>query len=322
MYRCTKYDGTIEIRTLKQIQSYIDSTNCMESLYIYFISRYKDVQPFPCGYCPECLKKKSADWATRCFLESKEFKHSCFLTLTYDDDKLDVYGSKDYEPLRGISLIKKDLQKFLKRLRYRLDSQLNIKVKFFACGEYGDKNGRPHFHILLYNYDFPDKYVSSVMKSRKGFGIYESPFLNDLWKYGLASIQEVTSESCNYVSKYILKKKYGMSNDYKYNALYNGNTIRLEKEYNTMSKREPIGKRYFLKYYKDLFERGRIAVGKGCLRGLPKVFMDWLKKIDFDLWISESIKRIKNLKLEFDIGVLKIREVAYQRKIDCIRGVF
>jgi hypothetical protein len=38
-------------------------------------------------------------------------------------------------------------QKFMKRLRDRIKP---LKIRFFHCGEYGDKTRRPHYHALIF----------------------------------------------------------------------------------------------------------------------------------------------------------------------------
>lgn len=43
---------------------------------------------FPCGKCVECSKQYQNSIAIRCSEESKEWKHSYFITLTYDDNHL------------------------------------------------------------------------------------------------------------------------------------------------------------------------------------------------------------------------------------------
>ena len=48
-----------------------------------------------------------------------------------------------------MSLNKSDLQKFFKRLR-KLSSS---RIRYYACGEYGGKGWRPHYHIILFNSD-------------------------------------------------------------------------------------------------------------------------------------------------------------------------
>lgn len=71
---------------------------------------------------------------------------ACFVTLTYDNEHLPADDG----------LRPDDLQKFFKRLRKDLDGK---KIKYYACGEYGDKKelrndgkmlGRCHFHSIIF----------------------------------------------------------------------------------------------------------------------------------------------------------------------------
>ena len=63
-----------------------------------------------------------------------------FLTLTYADEHLPPNGS----------LVVADLQKFIKRLRKHYAKRNNgIKLRYYACGEYGDRYGRPHYHAII-----------------------------------------------------------------------------------------------------------------------------------------------------------------------------
>ena len=104
--------------------------------YDRMLSQLKDV-PFiqvPCGKCLECRIQHARAWADRCVVEAKQYDDNYFVTLTYDDAHLPAKNS----------LVPDDLQKFMKRLRKHFP---NNKIRFFACGEYGDTSWRPHYHL-------------------------------------------------------------------------------------------------------------------------------------------------------------------------------
>ena len=42
----------------------------------------------------------------------------------------------------------------MKKLRGRLSPK---RVRYFHCGEYGEKFSRPHYHVCLFGFGFPDK---------------------------------------------------------------------------------------------------------------------------------------------------------------------
>lgn len=89
----------------------------------------------PCGKCVECLMSYSNEWALRCVLEASLYRDNCMLTLTYRDNP--------------VTLIKRDYQLFLKRLREALSP---LKIRYFGCGEYGARGQRPHFHIIIFGW--------------------------------------------------------------------------------------------------------------------------------------------------------------------------
>ena len=80
----------------------------------------------PCGRCIGCRLERARQWSIRCIHEASLYEANCFVTLTYDDDNL---------PLDG-SLRPRDMVLFLKRLRKRFGPG----IRFFQCGEYGDKS--------------------------------------------------------------------------------------------------------------------------------------------------------------------------------------
>lgn len=73
-------------------------------------------------------------WALRCQLEYQIHKETAWTTLTYD------------ETHKPVTLDKKHLSGFIKRLR----QATNKPIRFFASGEYGEQNDRPHYHAIIY----------------------------------------------------------------------------------------------------------------------------------------------------------------------------
>ena len=99
----------------------------------------------PCGRCIGCRIVRTKEWATRCMNEAQLYDQNCFVTLTYDKDP-------------GPSLRYKDFQKFMREVRKK-KSYFDVTTwsyvpRFFMSGEYGESNGRPHFHALLFGRSF------------------------------------------------------------------------------------------------------------------------------------------------------------------------
>ena len=92
----------------------------------------------PCGKCLNCLMNKRNDWAFRLMQEYRHSKSGLFITLTYHSK---------YVPDQGVD--KEHFQKFMKRLRHTTSQRL----RYYGVGEYGTVTGRPHYHIILFNYD-------------------------------------------------------------------------------------------------------------------------------------------------------------------------
>lgn len=147
--------------------------------------------PIPCGHCSGCRMEKAKEWKVRCCLEASNYdpEHVYFLTLTYADGSLPC--TKDGRP----TLVKKDFQDFMKRLRFHSGK----KVRYFACGEYGEHFVRPHFHAII----FGD--VFDPVKDPDGH--YRSQVLDDSWKFGLTDLQLAVPGAIAYVAGYVEKKQ-------------------------------------------------------------------------------------------------------------------
>lgn len=144
-----------------------------------------NIIPIGCGCCIECRSAKALEWTRRLELEKMSSRSlAYFLTLTFDDEHCPDVVSK------------RDVSAFMKRLRKVMPSG----VRFFACGEYGDHTGRPHYHVILFNALFDD------LRPLNNCGLYTSSKLATLWPFGLSSIAHADSAAMAYVARYVVKK--------------------------------------------------------------------------------------------------------------------
>lgn len=194
---------------------------------------------FPCGQCIGCRLERSRQWAIRCVHEASLYSSNAFITLTYNNDSLPSLNSLDLSAF----------QKFMKRLRKRFGEG----IRFFHCGEYGEKFQRPHYHACLFNFDFADKQLWST---RNGNRLYTSEALSELWPFGFSTIGDVNFETAAYVARYITKKINGARSHSHYQVVdpSSGEILgRRKPEYITMSRRPGIGREWFEKYSSDIY---------------------------------------------------------------------
>jgi len=267
----------------------------------------------PCGRCIGCRLERSRQWAVRCLHEASLYEDNCFITLTYSPDHLPRDGSLDL----------KHFQDFMKRLRKRFsgfsvvydkDGKPTYPIRFFHCGEYGEKNSRPHYHACLFNFDFKDKIKWSVSNSNP---LYISESLSELWPFGFATIGEVTFDSAAYVARYVTKKITGDAADSHYLRMdpVSGELYSLKPEYITMSRRPGIASGWYDKWSSDIYPSDTVVVnGRACK---PPKFYDRRLELDdskdFDL--IKRMRELKAKKLGGDLGAARYAALAHHKKL-------
>lgn len=199
--------------------------------------------------------------------EAQMHTDNSFLTLTYNDDNL---------PHRQ-QLNHSDFQKFMKRLRKHVG--VSTPISYYMGGEYGEQNWRPHFHACVFGWNPTDrKYFT---RSPSGEKIYTSDTLHKIWGLGFCTIGDVTFNSAAYIARYCLKKITGDAAEQHYKRYDNEGEYQLNPEYNRMSLKNPIGKKWLEKYKNDVYNYDHIIVnGQECKP--PKYYDKQLKKWDSD----------------------------------------
>lgn len=254
-----------------------------------------DFIPIPCGQCIGCRLEHSRQWAIRCMLESENYAENYFITFTYDESHVPYNEYVDHDGViqQSMTLVKSDMQKFIKRVRSDFDYRGLPNFRYFYCGEYGTTSARPHYHMIAFGLHLDD--LKFYKKTDVG-NLYTSEYLTEKWKNGIVVVGDVTFESCSYVSRYIVKKQKGKNSGvYDY---YN-----ITPEYIDMSRNPGIGKEYILNNYDVVYPRDSIVVRGGLLVRPPRFFDTVMSSIDEDLMsevkqkrrdIAEEIQKLKD----------------------------
>ncbi len=250
-----------------------------------------------CGSCLGCRLDHALMWAIRIVHES--FLHlddqgNCFVTLTYRDAHectTEQFRKRQYIP-DDYSLRPSDVQKFIRRLRKATPH----KIRYFYCGEYGDENQRPHYHICLFNHQFNDQ---KMWKDDEGFYTYTSETLQHLWPYGFSTVQALNFETAAYTARYSLKKITGkQAHEHYLRCDSDGVAYWLLPEYIRMStgRNKPcgLGAGFYEKFTDDIFPSDEVPVpGKGIIKKVPRYYQNILQSEDpSQLELVKSLRQI------------------------------
>lgn len=174
---------------------------CITPSYIY-VERGPtwERQPVPCKKCWSCRTNRVSDYVGRGLAEASVSDWTVALTLTYAprDDLADKV------------LTPKHFQDFIRSIRKR-----GHRVRYLACGEYGDLKARAHFHCILFG-----KGQRPQIPQKKNCHVAS-------WPHGhVFADWDQDEKALRYVCKYLLKNEAG-------------------KYWFSLSKKPPLGAEWF-----------------------------------------------------------------------------
>lgn len=206
----------------------------------------------PCKKCLHCRVNKKSEWVSRLVLEAMCHPVSSFITLTYNNDHL---------PPRG-DLHPPDLAGFFKRLRARVHYLGGPRFRFFAVGEYGEREKRAHYHALVF-----------------GIGLTHD-LVDSCWGKGFVTVSEGNYGRMAYVSGYVVKK-------FKSESRYEGRV----KPFIRVSNRPGLGvpavaalARLVTKEHMEFGDVPRAWVHEGKQRPLGRLIRQRLRQAAFGDW--------------------------------------
>lgn len=251
----------------------------------------------PCKKCPACLSNRARVWTSRLEDELSGYDKACFITLTYTEEQLseiiDNYGSA--------TLVKRHLQLFWKLFRQDIAKRFEgRKIRYFAVGEYGEQNERPHYHAIVFNLS-PSEADSIIRNS---------------WSRGFVCVGSCTVASIAYVSRYVMKKIFGPE---KAKYISTGRV----PPFQSSSNRPGIGFNYLKNNWEHLYRDG-YDVKSGQKVALPEYYKKFLfgeeEKQAILLRAAEVSKNLENdISRRVDDVFFFEKSEKYQRDLNAQR---
>lgn len=204
--------------------------------------------PIPCRHCVACTVNKITELRVRSLAEQSYYnlkgRPSAFIRLSYNDTSLPVVYDKqlyrlgelidknnrvpvDFKP----TVLLSDMQKFWKRVQADCKRIYGKDFAYMYAMEYGDKNGRPHAHLITYG-------ISDVEAKQ---------IIGNQWDFGLIDYKPLLAGATSYISKYMFHDVFGEEKEAKYTL----QGIEPPK----LNKSKGLGEKYFL----QLIENGAVA---------------------------------------------------------------
>nr|QJB20055.1 MAG: replication initiator protein [Microvirus sp.] len=244
--------------------------------------KFPDGLWIPCGQCMSCRILKREEWVLRIMHEAEYWKESIFVTLTYDDNHLPV----------NESLVKKDLQDFFKRLR----KNSGKKLKYFACGEYGEETGRPHYHAIIFGMDFLNETDRDLIKMS---------WDKCKWDTQKKAFGDVCGKSIRYVVAYIEKKIVGKQEKYAYENI--------QSPFHILS--NGLGKEY-AKANKERIEKDGYISIQGTKRGVPRYYSEvlGLSRLQTQEFALQNEKRFVKELTGLDVNKSELHKVGTENQ--------
>lgn len=274
--------------------------SCVSPITIHVNGRDFSV---PCNHCIQCRITKISQIE---FLCNKELLYqyslgrgASFVTLTYDDNHIPI-NSLGYN-----TLVKSDVQKFLKRFRRSLDYHNQLSpFKVLYSGEYGDSFGRCHYHLAF-------------------LGVDDSQcryWIPRIWSYGLSDIGVLTSGGLRYIVKYLSKS----DNNSSIRSYYDSIGIELP----FIQKSVKMGRFWIDNNLENIVDSKFLFVRHGKLTPFPKYVCNYVSQktgVDYRPFISDFYTKTilsESINYPYSISDYSIEKSIIREKylIDSLRS--
>lgn len=174
-----------------------------------------------CRKCWQCRGRRIDDLVGRGIAEMNRSKLTVCMTLTYGGGDTPSAAVLDYS----------HFQNMIKRMLRGSKNRPRIPVRYIVAGEYGSRNNRAHWHVILF---FEGPFIPKLPPPDRNHESW------DWWPHGYVYLQDANYGRMRYLMKYALKDER------------QGNSV----AYQSMSRFPPLGTEFFRARADDLVGQG------------------------------------------------------------------
>ncbi len=201
-----------------------------------------------CRECDQCVATYKNTWVARCVAEKQTLPHAYAFTLTYAD--------VDGEPPLGARVYRyKDVSDLWKRIRSAGKRKWGetIDLRYVVVGEKGTRNGRCHYHGVVFS-SRPIVELGTMRGARTDGFTYKRRLNWSTWGLGFIEFQMADRKGISYALKYILKSRMTAARSEGFAR--EGKTEWLASSYLWCSKIPAIGEAWLFAKLEELYEKG------------------------------------------------------------------
>jgi hypothetical protein len=201
-----------------------------------------------CRECDQCVATYKNAWVGRCVAEKQVMPHAYAITLTYAD--------VDGKPPLGARVFNyEDVKKMWKRIRSagKRKWKENIELRYVIVGEKGTRNGRCHYHGVVFS-NYPIHDLGQITHPMGNAFAYKRRLNWSIWGHGFVEFQVADRDGMSYCLKYILKGK--MTGQRATGHGREGKTEWLASSYMWCSKKPPVGSIWLWRKLREMVDNG------------------------------------------------------------------
>lgn len=246
-----------------------------------------------CRNCDACVATRRQGWVARAMAEKAMHPQTLLVALTYNDEtQFNRDGARFFRY--------DDVRLFLARVRDAIKQSTGqvAALRFICAGEQGTKNGRVHWHIVL----FSDVDLLKIGTFSALWGPVteysdivappntDMPRLWSMWPHGFVQVQEPDAGGMHYAMSYALKDQFSSAKS--------KDTDRISKseEFATglfrPSRNPPIGASWVDEQIYDMYEKGYVLPKLRLY--VPNLRNYWVPSGPLRKRLLEGIRRVNN----------------------------